>query len=226
MAKQIANRQNSTGPTIRPLDVLGRLSTSLGRRDEVPNQVLAAEIAAAGDRNAVQLLVDTLSSPSPKLHSDCIKVLYEVAERAPELVADHCDALAGLLQSRKNRLVWGAMIALDAIALSQPAAVARLLPTIIATADRGSVITRDHAVGILVKLAEIKAYRGQCIPMLLRQLANCPDNQLPMYAEAAAPVFKSTQSGQFTRLLTRRKSTLPKASQQKRIARVLRQLEK
>lgn len=54
---------------------------------------------------------------------------------------------------------------------------------ILATADAGSVIARDHAFGILVKLGALDQYAKQCFPLLREQLLGCPSNQFPMYAE-------------------------------------------
>lgn len=206
-------------------DPLSRLARALGRRDESPNVELAVEIAATGDRAAVKTLIEALTSGPKSQHSDCIKVLYEVAERNPKLVAGYCDCFVDWLTSRSNRVAWGAMTALDAIALTVPAEMARRLPEIVAAADGGSVITRDHAVGILVKLCGLKAHAARCIPLLLRQLSKCPDNQFPMYCEMAADVLRVAAVSEFRRMLERRVGKLPKVSQQKRVARVMRRLE-
>src|SRR5262249_52739729 len=131
------------------MSILDKLATALDRRDEVPNQDLADQIVRMRDKKAVQELVDNLANKNKNIQSDCIKVLYEIGEREPGLIAGPCNAFAGLLESSNNRLVWGAMTALDAIAAVEPTAVAQFVGTIVAHADAGSVITRDHAVGIL-----------------------------------------------------------------------------
>src|SRR5205823_2531500 len=110
----------------------------------------------------------------------------EIGERKPNLIASYHKEFGKLLESDNNRLAWGAMTALDAIALQEPKAVRGLLPKILATADEGSVITRDHAVAILVKLGSLKQYARHCFPLLIEQLKTCPLNQLPMYAEMSA----------------------------------------
>ena len=95
--------------------LVARLASSLGRRDEVPNQELAAEIAAANDAGAVKTMVALLADGTKAVRSDCIKVLYEVGERRPRLVASHVQAFLSALESRDNRIQWGAMTALSAV---------------------------------------------------------------------------------------------------------------
>src|SRR6185295_14194609 len=159
------------------MSVLDRLATSLNRRDEVPNQELAQYIVHADDATAVQELIVNLGHKDKNIQSDCIKVLYEIGERRPELVSKYYKELGKLLESKNNRLVWGAMTALDMIAMKEPKGVYSLLSKILAIADAGSVITKDHAVGILVKLASLKQYADNCGSLLMEQLIKSPNNQ-------------------------------------------------
>lgn len=208
----------------RQMTVLNKLATALRRRDEVPNQLLAAQIALANDKEAVRELAENLSNRDQRIRSDCIKVLYEIGERNPDLIASHHRAFGELLSTKDNRLVWGAMTALDAITLHEPRSIFRLLPKILATADRGSVITRDHAVGILIKLASFKQYSNKCVPLIIEQLQTCPNNQFPMYAEMSLPVVNGKNMKLFHKAIGNRLETLEKESQKKRISRVLKQL--
>jgi hypothetical protein len=206
------------------MTVLDQLSNALGRRDEVPNQVLAAQIARAGNKEAVKELVENLSHRDGRIQSDCIKVLYEIGKSNPDLLASHYGAFGELLSNKNNRLVWGAMTALDTITLHEPKGIFRLLPKILVAADRGSVIARDHAVGILIKLASFKQYAGECVPLLIEQLQTCPDNQLPMYAEMSLPVANGKNMKLFHKAIAGRLEAIEKESQRKRISRVLKQL--
>ena len=146
------------------MTVLAQLATALGRRDQTPNQDLARRIAGSGDETAVQELVENLALEGSKLRGDCIKVLYEIGETRPDLIARHCDVFCSLLDSADNRLVWGAMTALDAIVSREPARIYRHLGKILDAADRGSVIAKDHAMGILVGLASFSATRPAAFP--------------------------------------------------------------
>jgi hypothetical protein len=206
------------------LTVLNRLASALGRRDEAPNQKLAKEIAASSDKKAAKELVENLSNKDKNIQSDCIKVLYEIGERNPELISEYYDHFGRLLQSKNNRLAWGAMTALDTIAEVNPEGVYALLPRIVAVADSGSVIARDHAVGILVKLAGRREYSNGCFPLLLGQLKKSPNNQFPMYVERSFEIMNESMKEDFAKILTERLGGLEKESQRKRVEKVLREL--
>jgi len=104
------------------MSVLHQLATALGRRDEVPNQELARRIVRERDAAAVQELVENLWHNNKAIPSDCIKVLYEIGAANPDLIANYYNEFGKLLESKNNRLVWGAMMALDTIVLKQPRA--------------------------------------------------------------------------------------------------------
>jgi hypothetical protein len=206
------------------MSVLNKLATALNRRDEVPNQELAEKIVRANDRAAVKELVENLANKDKRVQSDCIKVLYEIGYRRPALIAPYYREFGKLLDSKTNRLVWGAMTALDSITLQEPKGVYSLLGRILDVADRGSVITRDHAVGILVKLGTLKQHADKCVPLVLEQLLACPNNQLPMYAEMSLPLVNEKNKAALQKVLTRRMDGLEKESQKKRVAKVLKRL--
>ena len=88
------------------MTVVESLATSLGRRDEIPNQQLAQEIVDAHDGKAIDELIENLSNKNKSIQSDCIKVLYEVGERNPKLIAGNHNDFAKLLTSKNNRLAW------------------------------------------------------------------------------------------------------------------------
>jgi hypothetical protein len=204
--------------------VIEKLAVSLGRRDERPNQELAKSIALSADRRAVRELVENLASKDKNIQSDCIKVLYEIGERKPTLIAPYCKELITLLESKNNRLVWGAMIALDTITLEQPKAMYAILTKIIDVADSGSVITRDHAVSILIKLTSIRQYAVKTFPLLVKQLKTCPTNQLPMYAENALPIVNAGNKTVFAKTLVSRLNEVEKQPKRKRIEKVLKRV--
>ena len=207
------------------MSVLHQLATALGRRDEVPNQELARCIVRERDAAAVQELVENLWHNNKAIPSDCIKVLYEIGAANPDLIANYYNEFGKLLESKNNRLVWGAMMALDTIVLKQPKGVHRLLSKILKTADSsGSVIARDHAVGILAKLATLKPYRRDSIALLLEQLMSCPNNQFAMYVEMSAPVIDAENKERFRQLIEKRSAELERESAKKRVAKVLKKL--
>jgi hypothetical protein len=206
------------------VSVLSKLASSLGRRDEGPNEALAAAIVKGRNRAAVAELAENLTNKNKAIQSDCIKVLYEIGEREPALIAKYAAEFGELLGSRNNRLVWGAMTALDAMAAEDPKGVHGQLSKILVAAEAGSVIARDHAVGVLIKLAGQKQFAGECLPLLFDQLKRCPGNQLPMYAERSLPAIGEKQRIEFARILNDRLDGLAKESQKKRLRKVLKHL--
>ncbi|MDX6384961.1 MAG: hypothetical protein QOK48_2534, partial [Blastocatellia bacterium] len=204
---------------------LDKLATSLNRRDEVPNQELARQIVHDDDADAVKELIKALNHKDRAIQSDSIKTLYEIGEAKPDLIAKYYRELGALLDSSHQRLVWGAMMALDAITTSEPRKLYGMLAKILEVADTsGSVIARDHAVGILAKLAALDRYKRDCLPLLIEQIAGCPDNQFAMYVEKAGPVIDASHRARFLKVIEARAQTLERDSQRKRVARVLKKL--
>lgn len=201
-------------------NVLNRLACALGRRDEVPNQELAKDIAARMDKDAVKQLVAAVKHKDKNVQSDCIKVLYELAELQPEMVAKYYETFITLLDSKNKRMQWGAMCALSAITQDVPAEMYAALPRIMKAAEEGSVITRDHAVRILAKLSVIKQYKADAFELLCDQILRAPLNQLPSYAEAAAPFVDAGTKDAFLRLISGRLAEVEQESKRKRLMKV------
>ncbi|MEP7230357.1 MAG: hypothetical protein ABI691_08905 [Ginsengibacter sp.] len=148
------------------MNVIQKLASSLNRRDEVPNQELAKQIAGKNDKKAVKELIDNLANKSRDIQNDCIKVLYEIGERKPALLSPYSKIFVELLDNKNNRLQWGAMTALNTIAPDRPEAIYRALPKIIESANNGSVITKDYCVNILlvfVRSKNIPAKPSHCL---------------------------------------------------------------
>ncbi|QQS36021.1 MAG: hypothetical protein IPM56_17565 [Ignavibacteriales bacterium] len=203
------------------MSVINKLASSLNRRDEVPNQELAKQVASKGDKKAVKELIDNLNSKSRDIQNDCIKVLYEIGEIKPALIAGYAKEFIALLDHKNNRLQWGAMTAINTITLENPKLINGALTKIISTAERGSVIARDYAVNILIKLCSIKQYSKNAFSLLNEQILASPVNQLPMYAERAMPIIDDNNKSLFIKTLSSRLVDIDKESKRKRIERVI-----
>lgn len=203
------------------MSVINKLASSLNRRDEVPNQELAKQLASKGDKKAVKELVDNLNNKSKDIQNDCIKVLYEIGEIKPALIAGYAKEFIALLDHKNNRLQWGAMTAINTITLENPKLINGALTKIISTAERGSVITRDYAVNILIKLCFIKQYSKNAFSLLNEQILASPVNQLPMYAERAMTIINENNKKLFIKTLSSRLVDIDKESKRKRIQRVI-----
>jgi hypothetical protein len=208
------------------VSIIPKLATSLDRRDEVPNQELAVEIVRRKNSAAVCELVENLANKDKGIRNDCIKVLYEIGYIAPKLIAEHSEAFLSLLTSKDNRLQWGAMAALGCVVKEKPAEIFASLQKIIDAPDKGSVITRDGCVNILISLSAIDDHAPDAFPLLLKQMLTCPTNQLPMYAERAMPVINASNRERFIQLLRSRLDEIEKESGRKRIEKVITKVSK
>lgn len=207
------------------MSIINKLATSLKRRDEEPNIILAKEIAADNNQKAIDELIINLNNKSKDIQHDCIKVLYEVAALKPALLKAHISICIELLKSKNNRLQWGAMSAIDALAEKYSSVIYHALPAIMDAAEKGSVITRDHAVGILIKLSAVKVYSDEAFTLLMEQLKNSPPNQLPMYAENTLPLIDDKNKSIFVKILHARINDIEKESKRKRIEKIIKKLK-
>ncbi len=205
------------------MTVLDRLSGALDRRDEAPNVALAEDIAARRDMAAIAELARAVRSGPARQANDAIKVLYEVGARDPELIAAQCPVFLEALHSSNNRQVWGAMTAIDTVAERRADALVAELPAIIAAADKGSVIAKDHCNSILVKLARA-GYGDKAVPILVERLKHAAPNQFPTYAEAIAPVLTPAARPGFLAVLKERLGKISQDSKRKRVEKVMAKL--
>ena len=191
------------------MSILNRLATSLGRRDEVPNQELARELAAKRDQKVIREIAENLWNKDKNIQADCIKVLYEIGAIEPQLIADYTEDFVKLLRSKNNRLTWGAMTALAEVAKTDPDAVFNHLETIKKAKETGSVITVDNAISTLAYTAAAsKNYNDAIFPYLLKHLSNCRPKEVPQHSEKMLPAVNSYNKVEFLKVLERRMEDL------------------
>lgn len=205
--------------------VLDQLASASGESKQDLNIELARKIAADKNKKAVEELIGGLKHKQKAIRHDCIKTLYEIAAIEPILIALHADTFIALLKDKDNRMQWGAMTALSEITGVAPGPVYNALPDIIATADAGSVITKDHCVRILALLSTHAAYADTTLPLLLEQLLKAPANQAPSYAEQTLPVVTPKYHESFKKILLTRISDTEQDSKRKRLEKVLKKLK-
>jgi hypothetical protein len=205
------------------MSVLNRLASSLGRRDEVPNQELAHDLAARRDKAGIRELAENLSNTDKDIQADCIKVLYEVGSIEPKLIVDYTEDFVRLLRSKNNRLVWGGITALAAVAKTDPAAVFSHLNEIKKAKETGSVITVDNAISTLAHTAAKEEYNQVIFPYLLKHLAGCRPKEVPQHAERTLPAINSSNKADFTKVLEKRIEDLS-GSGLARVKKVIRQV--
>ena len=207
------------------MSLLHKLATAQNRKDEVPNQILAKEIADSGDKAAVKELVDNLSNRDKNIQSDCIKVLYEIGALKPELIAAYVDNFIALLRGRNNRLVWGAMTALGAIATLKAADIWRQIDIVMRSTELGSAITQDWGIRVLAAVsAADPAHEKKILPFLKTFLQNCRPKDFPRHAESVLPAINTTNRQEIATVLEARVASL-RPQQAKRLEKVLRAIK-
>ena len=206
------------------MSILNKLASAVGVRNTEPNKDLAIEIIKSKDKKAIKELVENLNNKNKNISSDCIKVLYEIGEQKPELIAEFDREFLALLHHKNNRLVWGAMTALDCIASVNPKEIYKNLSTILEIADKGSVITKDHGVGILTKLSKEKTFADTTLILLLDFMKTAATNQLPKYAEDAIPVITEKYKKDFVKVFSSRLKDFEKETKKVRLQKVIKKL--
>jgi hypothetical protein len=203
------------------MTVIERIAFYQGRRDEVPNQDLARDLASRRDTAGIAEIASGLFHKEANVRNDCLKVLYEIGYLDPALVGDYSGEFVRLLKSRNNRLVWGAMIALSTIAGVRAAEIYAHLPEILKAMQSGSVITVDNAIKTLALLGrDDAARRREVAPILLRHLATCRPKDVPQHAESSLPAVDAENKAAFIQVLEKRRTDLS-AAQLRRVNKVI-----
>ena len=196
------------------------LACKLGRNDEVPNVELAESLCSSMDSKGIREIADGLQSKDQAVASDCIKVLYEIGYRKPDLIADYADTFIDGLSHKNNRIVWGSMTALAAIALYKPEAIYQRLPEIIKAYKTGSVITIDNSISVFAGLCKgNREYQAKVYPILIDHLTTCRAKEIPQHAERMVICIDAGNKEAFLGILDVRLGEMSEA-QQKRITKL------
>jgi len=192
------------------------LACKLGRSDENPNIELAEKLCKSMDKKGISEIAGGLKSKEQAVANDCIKVLYEIGERKPELIADFTGEFITALSDKNNRIVWGSMTALSCIAAVKPDEIFDRLPEILTAYKKGSVITVDNSISVFANLCKANGdYQAKVFPILLDHLANCRAKEIPQHAERMAVCIDSGNKEAFTKALEARASELSDAQNQR-----------
>ena len=162
------------------MSILNKIAFHQNRRDEVPNQDVARELAQSRNQADIREIAEALWDKNPNIQSDCLKVLYELGYLAPELIADYTGDFLSLLKHPNNRMVWGGMIALSTVAGLKAAEIFPHVNEIVQVMEKGSIITVDNGIKVLALVASQKdEYRKVIFPILLDHLKTfrrkCPN---------------------------------------------------
>lgn len=192
--------------------MLNKIAFYQNRRDEVPNQQLAKELAETENKKGIKEIAQNLKHKNKSVQSDCLKVLYEIGYLKPDLIADYVNEFIALLKSKNNRMVWGAMIALATIADKKPSEIYTQLNTLTTAINTGTLITIVWGVKALAKVAAAnKTYKQKIFPLLMAQLKKCIPRDVPMHAESILPAVDADNKQEFLNTLETRKPEMTPA---------------
>lgn len=200
--------------------VLEELASSLGRNDDEPNIELAQRLCESENQQEIEILVQSLQEKDKNRTGDCIKVIYEIGARKPELIAPYVEVLIKLLKSNNNRLVWGSMTALASITDLKSEEIFGDIEEILAAYKRGSVITIDQSITVFTKLCkQNEVYASKIFPMLLEHLKTCRAKEIPQHAERMSIAICEENKKSFIETLEKRKGelTLPQLKRLNRL---------
>ena len=185
--------------------MLNRIAHFQNRRDEVPNQELARDLAAKKDKAGIREIAENLWNKDKNIQANCIKVLYEVGTIEPKLIASYADDFVKLLKSKNNRLVWGGMTALGEVAKANPDGVFKHLDEIKKAKETGSVITVDNAITTLAYTAAAnEKYNKTIFPYLLKHLSTCRPKEVAQHSEKSLPAVNAKNKTEFVKVLEKR----------------------
>lgn len=191
------------------MSVLNRISYLQNRRDEIPNQELARELAESNNLVGIKEITENLFNKDKNIANDCIKVLYEIGYINPVLISEFVLDVVKLLKSKNNRLVWGAMITLSLIAPIKADALFNNLEVIYSAIKDGSVITVDNGIKVLAIIAsKNEQYNKTIFPYLINHLRTCRPKEVAQHSESIFVSVNANNKEAFTGVLKQREISL------------------
>jgi hypothetical protein len=204
-----------------PSPILSKIAYYQNQRDEVPNQLLARELAETRNTAGLMEIAAHLWDKNKNIQSDCLKVLYETGYIDPHLIADFTGEFLKLLHSKNNRMVWGAMIGLGCVADLRPDNVWAQIDDVFKVIETGSVITLVWGVKALAKVAASRVDRRERIfPFLVQILKTCIPRDVPTHAGNMLVAIDESIKVEFLSILEARHTEMT-SSQLSRLKKVI-----
>jgi hypothetical protein len=208
------------------MSILNRIACLQDSRDEVPNQELARELAAAEDMDGIKEIEENLFNRDKRIQSNCIKVLYEIGYIKPQLISQYTEDFMKLIKSSNNRLVWGAMIALAMVAEKMADEIYQNLETVYSALKQGSVITMDNGIKVLTSVAsKNEKYNKSIFPYLIDHLKMCKPRDVARHAESSIAAVNVRNKNEFMKVLKEREVSL-KSSELARVKKLYKASDK
>jgi hypothetical protein len=205
--------------------VIERLGCSLGRRDTEVDKTLARKLVESKDKAAFKELAANLEHPDQRVRSGCLKVLYEAGYLEPKWLEPYAEQFLDLVAGRNNRMAWGGMIALSAIARKKAKTIWPRIDEVTRAVDSGTVITVVWGVRVLAGVAAADPdYGKKLFPRIMKIIASTIARDVPTHAESALPAVDRSNQAKFLQLLKQREKELS-PSQLAKLKRILKALE-
>lgn len=206
------------------MSTLEKIAYYQDRRDEVPNQTLARELARTKDLKGIEEIAGNLKNHNKNIRSDCLKVLYEIGYLEPALIAGFVDEFLELLKARDNRMVWGAMIGLALVASQSSKEIWMSIDDVMHATESGTIITKLWGMRTLAQVAAADpAYKQKIFPFLVNQLQTCIPRDVPTHAESIVCAVDHENKAELLAVMESRRGELSSA-QLVRYQRVMRHL--
>jgi hypothetical protein len=208
------------------MSILNNIAYFQNRRDEVPNQELARELAEFKNEAGIREIAENLWHKNQNVQSDCLKVLYEIGYLNPELIAPYAADFVKLLWHKNNRLVWGSMIALSTIAELKADELYPHAEEIKQVMAHGSVITVDAGVKTLAGIAsQNDDYNQALFPYLIQHLQTCRSKEIPQHSEKTLVAVNAANKETFIATLEGRMAEMT-PPQVARVKKVIKEAQK
>ena len=136
-------------------------------RNETPNRELAKELYDTENKDGIKEISEYLFDKNKSIASDCLAVMYEIGYNKPQLISGYLEIFLKLLESKNNRMVWGAMIAITTISKIKAKEIFQQITLILNAIDSGTVITEVWGIKTLASLSSIDgAMKKKLMPIL------------------------------------------------------------
>lgn len=208
------------------MTVLYKIASSLGRRDLEPNRKLAQQIVLKEDRLSLLELIENIEHKNEHVRFDCIQVLSEIAKLKPELLIEFDLLLLQLLRDKNSKVALGALATLDYLTLRKPENIFLNVEKVLQVADSGLLVSKDHAISILLKLTTFDFSATKAYRLFLLELEKCAINQYVKYAEMGTHYLDPKFSANFIAILQNKGMTIDSETKRKRVEALILLLQK
>jgi hypothetical protein len=169
----------------------GNNAVSPSQRPSSSAAALASEVVAGGAQTSVEQYVRSLADAKEPTALQAARVVEEIANQKPELLAAHIERLVALLGAERTRVAQCAAHCLPILARVAPAKVAKHLKVLQGSFATASEIAKDGLVRTFVALCIASVtYQKRLIEVFEAALREADPKQLASWVEHILPALK------------------------------------